>query len=248
MFVLVRALTYASLFIGFLLVFLPAQLLARFGVPAPEQIGAVQIAGGVLAIGGFIIAVACILTFVFVGRGTPAPFDPPKRLVVRGPYLVIRNPMYVGAGLVLIGAALFYQSIVLLIYAAAFLLAMHLRVVLSEEPTLQGTFGDEYHAYQQRVGRWWPRGMKGGIVASLLIVATIAGFVATLANAPLYKWYNAEECRDAYASARTRADTARVDLHPYRKAHVVAKAYCGEVRMARLDSPGRIGLAESPKD
>jgi protein-S-isoprenylcysteine O-methyltransferase Ste14 len=157
MFVLVRAVTYATLFIGFLLVFLPAQLLARFGVPAPERIGAVEIAGGVLALGGFVIAVACILTFVFVGRGTPAPFDPPRRLVVRGPYRIVRNPMYVGAGLVLIGAALFYQSVVLLVYAAVFLLAMHLRVVLSEEPTLRGTFGDEYQAYQQRVGRWWPR-------------------------------------------------------------------------------------------
>src|SRR5688500_9393104 len=110
MFILVRALTYASLFIGFLLVFLPGQLLARFGVPAPEQIGGVQIVGSVLAIGGFAIAAACILTFVFVGRGTPAPFDPPRRLVVRGPYRMVRNPMYVGAGLVLVGAALFYQS------------------------------------------------------------------------------------------------------------------------------------------
>jgi protein-S-isoprenylcysteine O-methyltransferase Ste14 len=249
MFVLVRALTYASLFIGFLLVFLPGQLLARFGVPAPERIGSTEIAGAVLAISGFAIAVACILTFVFVGRGTPAPFDPPRRLVVRGPYRMVRNPMYVGAGLALVGAAIFYRSWAVLAYATLFLLVMHLFVVMYEEPTLRSTFGEDYDVYRTTGGRWWPRGLRGGLVASLLITATIGGLVIALANAPLYRWLNAAECREAYAHARTRADTARVDLRPYRKAHVVAKAYCGEVRAARIDSASRvIGLAESPNE
>jgi protein-S-isoprenylcysteine O-methyltransferase Ste14 len=65
--------------------------------------------------------------------------------------------MYIGAGLALAGAALFYESLQLLAYAGIFLLAMHLFVVLYEEPTLRRTFGSEYEGYCGRVKRWWPR-------------------------------------------------------------------------------------------
>lgn len=156
MFVLIRALTYSSLFIALLLVFLPAQLLTRYGIPSPARFGWPQIVGGGLSVLGAAMAIGCILTFVVVGRGTPAPFDPPRKLVVRGPYAILRNPMYVGAGLALIGAASFYESLVLAAYAAAFLVAMHLLVILYEEPVLRRTFGADYAAYCQRVGRWWP--------------------------------------------------------------------------------------------
>ncbi len=105
---------------------------------------------------GAALAVWCILSFALIGRGTPAPFDPPRRLVVRGPYRYVRNPMYLGAGLALAGAALFYRSSVLLAYAGLFLLLMHLAVVLYEEPTLRQTFGEDYEAYCKRVRRWWP--------------------------------------------------------------------------------------------
>jgi protein-S-isoprenylcysteine O-methyltransferase Ste14 len=104
-----------------------------------------------------VLALTCILTFVFVGRGTPAPFDPPRRLVVQGPYRLIRNPMYLGAGLALAGAALFYQSIPLIGYAAVFLLITHAFVVLYEEPTLAKAFEKDYDAYCRRTGRWWPK-------------------------------------------------------------------------------------------
>jgi protein-S-isoprenylcysteine O-methyltransferase Ste14 len=156
MFVFIRAITYATLFIGLLLVFLPAQLFSS-ELTRPERMGALQILGMVVAAGGGAIAVWCILSFAVLGRGTPAPFDPPRRLVVSGPYAVVRNPMYIGAGLALGGASLFYQSLALLGYAAAFFLVTHLFVVLYEEPTLQRTFGTEYESYCRRVGRWWPR-------------------------------------------------------------------------------------------
>jgi protein-S-isoprenylcysteine O-methyltransferase Ste14 len=68
--------------------------------------------------------------------------------------------MYIGAGLALAGASLFYSSLVLLGYAAAFLLTTHLFVVLYEEPTLRRTFGTDYDAYCQQVRRWWPRMSK----------------------------------------------------------------------------------------
>jgi protein-S-isoprenylcysteine O-methyltransferase Ste14 len=112
-----------------------------------------------MIVGGLGAAVAlwCVFTFVFIGKGTPAPFDPPRRLVIRGPYRFVRNPMYIGAGLALTGAALFYQSWSLFAYTALFFLATHLFVVFYKEPTLRRTFGPEYQAYCRRVGRWMGR-------------------------------------------------------------------------------------------
>jgi protein-S-isoprenylcysteine O-methyltransferase Ste14 len=156
-FIFARAATYASLFIGLLLIFLPNRILSSTGIVPPSTIGAWQIAGMLLGASGAALALACILTFVFVGRGTPAPFDPPRRLVVQGPYRVVRNPMYLGAGLALAGAALFYRSIPLLGYAGLFLLITHVFVVVYEEPTLRQTFERDYDAYCRRTGRWWPK-------------------------------------------------------------------------------------------
>lgn len=155
--ILLRAITYASVFIGLLLVFVPARLLSRSGIGPPEAFGWPQAAGTAVTVGGAVLAAWCVASFVRLGRGTPAPFDPPRRLVVRGPYARIRNPMYVGAVLALVGASLFYQSLALLAYAAGFLLVAHLFVVLYEEPTLRDTFGADYESYCHQVGRWWPR-------------------------------------------------------------------------------------------
>jgi protein-S-isoprenylcysteine O-methyltransferase Ste14 len=157
MFVLFRTIAYSALFIGFLLVYLPARLLFWSGIVRPATIATPQIAGMVVSAAGAAIALCCILTFAFIGRGTPAPFDPPRRLVIRGPYRFVRNPMYIGAGLALAGAALFYQSWALLAYAVGFLLVMHSFVVWHEEPTLRQIFGQDYEAYCQQVRRWWPR-------------------------------------------------------------------------------------------
>jgi protein-S-isoprenylcysteine O-methyltransferase Ste14 len=156
MFILARAATYSALFIGFLLILLPDRILSATGIIPPGSIGAWQVAGMLLGASGAALAITCIVTFVFLGRGTPAPFDPPRRLVVQGPYRLVRNPMYLGAVLALSGAALFYQSIPLLGYAGLFLLMTHMFVVWYEEPTLRRTFDRDYEAYCRRVGRWWP--------------------------------------------------------------------------------------------
>jgi protein-S-isoprenylcysteine O-methyltransferase Ste14 len=153
---LVRALVYAALFVSLVLVFLPARVLEWSGVARPPQIGVMQVAGGVLVVLGSVLTLGCVLTFARTGRGTPAPFDPPRRLVVRGPYRFVRNPMYLGAGAALAGAALFYRSPALLAYAALFFVATHLFVVGYEEPVLRRTFGAEYDAYCRRVRRWRP--------------------------------------------------------------------------------------------
>jgi len=157
MFVLVRAITYASLFIGVLLILLPARLLARSGVARPSGFGLTQAVGMLAVAIGAAVAVWCILTFALVGRGTPAPFDPPRHLVVRGPYEYVRNPMYLGAATALAGAACFYRSAALGVYAACFLLVVHAFVLWYEEPTLRATFGAEYERYSREVRRWRPR-------------------------------------------------------------------------------------------
>jgi protein-S-isoprenylcysteine O-methyltransferase Ste14 len=156
-FVFVRAITYATLFVGLLLVFLPARILESSGIVRPATLGPLALAGIAVGVGGALLALWCIVTFALVGRGTPAPFDPPRRLVVSGPYRYVRNPMYLGAGLALGGAALVYRSLALLIYVAVFLVATHLFVVAYEEPTLARLFGEEYVAYRTRVHRWLPR-------------------------------------------------------------------------------------------
>jgi protein-S-isoprenylcysteine O-methyltransferase Ste14 len=157
MFVVVRAITYAALFIGLLLVYVPARLLSWSGIVRPAAMETPQIAGMIIGAAGAAVALWCVVTFAWIGRGTPAPFDPPRRLVIRGPYRFVRNPMYIGAGLALGGAALFYESVPLLVYAGLFLLASHVFVVWYEEPTLRRTFGQEYEAYCRQVRRWWPR-------------------------------------------------------------------------------------------
>jgi protein-S-isoprenylcysteine O-methyltransferase Ste14 len=156
MFVLVRAVTYAALFIGLVLIYVPARLISWSGIDRPAAIEVPQLAGMVLGAAGAAVALWCIFTFVSIGRGTPAPFDPPRRLVIQGPYRFVRNPMYIGAGLALASAALFYESLPLLAYTGLFFVATHLFVVWYEEPTLQRTFGHEYEAYCGQVGRWWP--------------------------------------------------------------------------------------------
>jgi protein-S-isoprenylcysteine O-methyltransferase Ste14 len=156
MLVLVRALIYAALFIGLVLIYGPDRLLSWSGMVRPAAIDVQQVTGMAIAAAGAAVALWCIFTFAFIGRGTPAPFDPPRRLVIRGPYRFVRNPMYIGAGLALAGAALFYESLPLLVYTGLFFLATHLFVIGYEEPTLRRTFGQEYEAYCNRVGRWWP--------------------------------------------------------------------------------------------
>ena len=156
MFVLFRALMYASLFIGFLFVYLPARVIAWSGIARPASMAWPQIAGAVICTAGAIIALWCVGTFIFIGKGTPAPFDPPRRLVVRGPYRFVRNPMYIGAALALAGAALFYESLPVLLYCAALLVFSHGMVVFYEERKLRKTFGRDYEAYCRSVRRWLP--------------------------------------------------------------------------------------------
>jgi protein-S-isoprenylcysteine O-methyltransferase Ste14 len=99
----------------------------------------------------------CIWDFAVAGRGTLAPVDPPRHLVVRGLYRYVRNPMYVGVVTILLGEALLFRSLALLCYAGIFLFVVHLFIVVYEEPALRRQFGESYENYCRRVHRWLPR-------------------------------------------------------------------------------------------
>ncbi|MGH7543744.1 MAG: methyltransferase family protein [Gemmatimonadota bacterium] len=113
--------------------------------------------GVALMVIGAGLALACVATFVVRGRGTPAPFDPPREFVASGPYRWVRNPMYVGGFLLLAGYALCTSSVLALLVAFAMLGAAHLFAVLYEEPTLRRRFGASYEAYARSTPRWFPR-------------------------------------------------------------------------------------------
>lgn len=115
----------------------------------------------VLALGPLLLGSAiyfwCLWNFAVYGRGTPAPIDAPKHLVVRGLYRYIRNPMYVGVFLVVAGWALFFQSPIILIYGVCVAVGFHLFIVFYEEPILRKKFGESYICYCEQAGRWVPK-------------------------------------------------------------------------------------------
>lgn len=146
-----------SIFVpGTLTIFVPYLLLSskielsRAGSSNLRFVGLIPIAMGAS------IYLWCAWDFTFTGRGTPAPFDPPKEMVVRGSYRYVRNPMYVAALLALVGEAILFESAVILIYAAIVLSVFHLWVISYEEPTLRRKFGGSYEKYCSKVSRWIP--------------------------------------------------------------------------------------------
>ncbi len=92
-----------------------------------------------------------------VGNGTPAPWDPPKKLVIRGPYRHVRNPMITGALLILLAEALLFQSWPLSVWMAVFFIGNTVYFRFIEEKGLEKRFGDDYRKYKARVPRWVPR-------------------------------------------------------------------------------------------
>jgi protein-S-isoprenylcysteine O-methyltransferase Ste14 len=135
-----------------------ALLLRRFdGPPLAEW---TTVPGAVVLVLGGAVAAWCIGAFVVRGRGTPALFDPPRRLVAVGPYRYVRNPMYIGGGLLLLGLGLDQRSLSIVLFVPAWWLLFHLLVILYEEPTLRRKFDGDYEAYCVRTPRWVPRRMR----------------------------------------------------------------------------------------
>ena len=95
--------------------------------------------------------------FAFIGKGTLAPWSPPGRLVVAGPYAYVRNPMITSVIVVLLGEAIFFGSWPILAWTIFAFLLNHFYFIFSEEPGLSKRFGEEYEAYKKNVPRWVPR-------------------------------------------------------------------------------------------
>lgn len=143
------------LFARALFAFLALPGMVAFVVPVllaqPRQwnpIGLVPLAIGVAGL------LWCVRSFYVEGKGTLAPWSPPRHLVRGGLYRYSRNPMYVSVVVILWGWAVAFESRTLAVYALAVMVAFHLRVVFGEEPWLARTHGDTWARYRAEVPRW----------------------------------------------------------------------------------------------
>ncbi|HEV7243335.1 MAG TPA: isoprenylcysteine carboxylmethyltransferase family protein [Thermoanaerobaculia bacterium] len=151
--VFVRAAVVSALFVSLWIWFIPRWLAGGDLHPRWAVLPIV-----LMVIGGAIM-LRCIWDFARTGRGTPAPFDPPRRLVVAGLYRYVRNPMYLGMAIFLVGEALLLPEItreILLVLFAAWA-AVFAFIFFYEEPTLRRLFGEDYATYCRNVRRWIPR-------------------------------------------------------------------------------------------
>ncbi len=152
-FIALRALTFMT---GFVLLW--GWLVLRVRVLDPVLLPAwTELPGIIFMALGASVALVCAGIFVARGRGTPAIFDPPTQFVAIGPYRYVRNPMYLGAWMVLIGLGLYLRSVSILLFTLPWLLLIHLFVVGYEEPNLRSRFGGTYEDYCRAVPRWIPR-------------------------------------------------------------------------------------------
>ena len=155
--VALKTLLFTILVPGTVTVLVP-YLLLSWGVQIFSfEVGPIRILGLPPILLGAVTYLWCAWDFTFTGRGTPAPIDPPKELVVKGLYRYVRNPMYVGITLILLGEALLFEAAVLFLYAGLLLVCAHLFIVYYEEPTLRRLFGASYESYCKSVSRWFPR-------------------------------------------------------------------------------------------
>lgn len=113
--------------------------------------------GSALIVFGLALVAWTVTLFVAVGEGTLAPWDATRKLVVRGPYRHVRNPMITGVASILAGEAVAFRSWGLVILLAAFATANAIYMPLAEEPGLRRRFGADYDAYRHHVPRWIPR-------------------------------------------------------------------------------------------
>jgi len=122
----------------------------------PMTLSSFRFTGLIPIVLGALLYLRCAWDFTFTGKGTPAPFDPPTKMVMRGLYRYVRNPMYVALLLVFTGESILFESASILICAAVLFSVFHLWVVFYEEPTLRRKFGDSYETYCRKVSRWIP--------------------------------------------------------------------------------------------
>jgi protein-S-isoprenylcysteine O-methyltransferase Ste14 len=138
-------------------VLIPYFILTGLHTSLTPSLGLLQL----IAIPIFVVGVWMVLwvstTFVRQGKGTPIPIEPPTRLVVSGLYRYVRNPMYVGAILIIFAEVIYFGSFWLALYGAGLWALLHNFMILFEEPQLKRRFGADYQRYLSEVPRWIPR-------------------------------------------------------------------------------------------
>jgi len=154
---LLRSIFFTFVLPGTVTVLIPYWIISSRSPELSSSYPAVRYFGFPLMVIGAAGLLWCIWQFFAEGRGTLAPVDPPKHLVVRGLYRYVRNPMYVSVMAILLGEAILFSRVLLLIEAGVFFALAYLFVVLYEEPALRRQFGESYVSYSQTVERWIPR-------------------------------------------------------------------------------------------
>jgi protein-S-isoprenylcysteine O-methyltransferase Ste14 len=151
---IIKTLIFTVVVPGTVAVYVPMLLIGGFTKPENKPLTWL---GAVLTALGAAIYLRCAWEFAVRGLGTPAPIAPTKFLVTTALHRYIRNPMYVGVALVILGEAALFHSLHLVEYAAMMLLIAHLFVIFYEEPTLRRQFGESYEEYKRTVPRWIPK-------------------------------------------------------------------------------------------
>jgi protein-S-isoprenylcysteine O-methyltransferase Ste14 len=149
-----RSLVWAALLPGTVAGYVPWRF---FGLRDVRIEAPIQAVGLACATVGVAVLAACVWEFARSGRGTLAPVDPPRELVVQGLYRYVRNPMYVGVTLIILGEAVLARSTALAAYWVVWFAAVNAFVIGYEEPHLRRRFGESYDRYAREVGRWLPR-------------------------------------------------------------------------------------------
>ena len=139
---------------GTVAILIPRWLLGGFRWPGDGALA--WLGGGVFLIGAAIYF-RCAWEFAVRGLGTPAPIAPTKFLVTTALHRYVRNPMYVGVAMTIVGEGVLFRSWHVIVYAGIMLTIAHTFVVLYEEPTLRRQFGESYEEYRRTVPRWIPR-------------------------------------------------------------------------------------------
>jgi protein-S-isoprenylcysteine O-methyltransferase Ste14 len=149
-----RAISFVVLLPGTVAGYIPFGILDNEDRLRVPELSLSSVGAGILAIAGALVLLRCVWDFFARGKGTLAPIDPPRVLVVSGLYRFTRNPMYNGVLALLLGEAWLFGSVSLLEYALVVIILFHLFVVFYEEPALTSQFGESYQAYRRAVPRW----------------------------------------------------------------------------------------------
>jgi protein-S-isoprenylcysteine O-methyltransferase Ste14 len=147
---------FLLLIIPFWLIWIPNKILSSPNHIYLFDLGVYRYLGLAPILLGVVIYIFCSGCFLLVGKGSPILFTPTKKLVVKGLYRFVRNPLYIAGVLVLVGEAILFQSIGIFIYCLA-VLGFMIVIVFMEETLLSEKYGDRYEKYCKSVPRWIPR-------------------------------------------------------------------------------------------